>query len=69
MSNELDQELSDVLKNVEQARVSLIGGDLLRAAQALLAVQDRVGRALRQVELQRAATTDGKGREPPAFHE
>ena len=63
MSKGLDQELGDVLKDVEQARASVSGDDLLRAAQALITVQDRVGRILREIELRRAAPVDGKGRQ------
>ena len=69
MSNELDRELSDVLKNVQQARSSVAGGDWLRAAQALLAVQDRVGRALRKIELRRAVHADGGDAAPPSTQE
>ena len=49
MSNGLDQELGDVLTDVEQARASVASHDLLRAAQALITVQDRVGRILREM--------------------
>jgi hypothetical protein len=58
----LDQELKDVSQHVEQARASLAGNDWLRAAQALLEAQDRVGRVLRQIELQRVMPKDGAGK-------
>jgi hypothetical protein len=49
----LDKELEDVARHVAQARASVAGEDWLRAAQALLEVQDRVGRVLREIELSR----------------
>jgi len=62
VSKALDQELADVAKHVQQARASAAVSDWLRAAQALLEVQDRVGRVLREIELQRSIPADGKGR-------
>jgi len=62
VSKELDDELEDVSKHVEQARASLAGSDWLRAAQALLEAQDRVGRVLREIELQRVVPSDGAGK-------
>jgi len=64
VSNGLDQELGDVLTDVEQARASVASHDLLRAAQALITVQDRVGRILREIELRRAAPVEWKGPAP-----
>jgi hypothetical protein len=69
VSSELDREFSDVIKNVEQARTSVAGADWLRAAQALLAVQDRVGRALRKIELRRAVHADGGDAAPQSTQE
>ena len=58
----LNQELDDVARHVEQARASVTAEDWLRAAQALLAVQDRVGRVLREIDLQRTTPrADGDG--------
>jgi hypothetical protein len=63
VSRAVDKELGDVAGQVEQARVSAAERDWLRAAQALLAVQDKVGRVLREIELQRATPPrpDGQG--------
>jgi uncharacterized protein (UPF0218 family) len=59
----LDKELEDVARHVVQAQASVAGEDWLRAAQALLEVQDRVGRVLREIELSRSApVADGKTR-------
>lgn len=61
MRKVLDQELEDVAKHVAQARASVAGEDWLRAAQALLEVQDRVGRVLREIELSRSGpAADGR---------
>jgi len=58
----LDQELEDVAQHVEQARISAASRDWLRAAQALLEVQDKVGRVLREIELERTESAGGKGK-------
>lgn len=64
MRKALDKELEDVARHVAQAQASVTGEDWLRAAQALLEVQDRVGRVLREIELSRnapsAPVADGK---------
>ena len=64
MRKALDKELEDVARHVAQAQASVAGEDWLRAAQALLEVQDRVGRVLREIELSRSAPSapvaDGK---------
>lgn len=63
MGKALDNELNDVAKHVAQAQASVAGEDWLRAAQALLEVQDRVGRVLREIELCRnGAVADGKAK-------
>jgi hypothetical protein len=62
----LEQELEDVSKHVDQAKASVKAFDWLRAAQALLEVQDRVGRVLREIELARSQPMGGSlGLEPP----
>ena len=53
MAKGLEQELDDVSRHVEQAKVSIRAADWLRAAQALLEAQDRIGRVLREIELAR----------------
>ena len=59
----IDEELDQVLKNVEQAKVSVKARDWLRAAQALLEVQDRVGRVFQEVERNRTQTPRADGRD------
>jgi hypothetical protein len=61
----LEQELEDVSKHVDQARASVKAHDWLRAAQALLEVQDRVGRVLREIELARSQPMAGSAASKP----
>lgn len=65
MTNAVDQELDDVAMLIEQARASAAGRDWLRGAQALLEVQDKIGRVLREMELLRSAPSDDKGPATP----
>ena len=62
VSSGLDQDIDDVDRNVKQAREALKRADWLRAAQALLEVQDRVGRLLREIDLKRTALPSGRSR-------
>lgn len=50
-------EANDVARSVEEARAALQRQDWEEAERALAEAQDRIGRILREISLQRAAPT------------
>jgi hypothetical protein len=55
VSTEINIDMRSVVKSVDQASEAVQREDWQRAEQALVEVQDRVGRLLREIELQRSS--------------
>ena len=55
MNTALNQDMHTIARCVDEAKSAVLRNDWLRAEQALIEVQDRVGRLLREIGLARSA--------------